>query len=62
MKKFLCIIHTKTGHVIKATEISDKNDRQIEKMEQARNINLNHDEYHTAILSEDELNQAKTKG
>lgn len=59
MKKFLCIIHTKTGQIIKSTGVTDKSERQIEKMEEARNINLNKEEYHTAILTEDELNQRR---
>lgn len=51
MKK-IQVIETETGHVEHQIDVSDKSERQIEKVEDGLNINLNHEVYHTLIVSE----------
>ena len=44
---YLEIVNYKTGEVSKRIDVTDKSDRQIDKIDRAMNINLNHQEWYT---------------
>ena len=55
-KKYLEIINIDTDAVAKRIDVTGKNDRHIEKIEDGMNINLNHNVYYTNLnVSEGEL-------
>ena len=46
MKKHIEVYHAQSGDVVKSIDVSDKSDRQIDKIERGVMINLNHNEYY----------------
>jgi hypothetical protein len=56
--KYIEIIKMDNKEVVKRSDVSDKSDRSIERIEMGMNINLNHKEYMTNINeSETELTE-----
>ena len=44
------IVSYKTGKSVKTFDVSDKSERQIDKIDSGININLNHDKFYTRQL------------
>lgn len=49
MKTYVEIIETATGKVVDRIDVSERDERGIDKVERGVNINLNHEEYHTEV-------------
>ena len=53
MSKYIVIMERETNNIIHEVDVTGKNDRTIDNIEDGMNINLNHDLYFTT-LQEDE--------
>lgn len=52
MKKYLEIVAYENEEVIRQMDVTEKTDREIDKIESGLNINLNHSEYFTRLKTE----------
>ena len=52
-KRVLRVVKTSTDEVVKEFDVSDKTERQIEKLEAGLLINLNHDEFYISDSKHD---------
>lgn len=49
-RKYIEVIRYSDKEVVKRMDVSDKNDRAIDRIDSGININMNHEEYYTMIV------------
>ena len=49
MKCSICIIEYETGKTVKEIDVTGKTDRQVEKVDDGLQINLNHERFYTRL-------------
>ncbi len=48
-EKYIDIIEHSTGNVVEQIDVSGRSDRQVERVDNGININMNHEMYYTLI-------------
>lgn len=48
---YIQIIETASGKVVSRVDVTGSSERTIERIESGMNINLNHDQYHTDVVT-----------
>lgn len=54
MKKYIEIVAYGSDEVVKRLEVTGKSNREIERIDRGMNINLNHEDYYTREVSDDD--------
>lgn len=49
MKKVIQVVQNEDGEVIHEVDVTDKSDRQIDKVDSGINRNLNHEHFYTCV-------------
>lgn len=52
-ERYLCVIKTATGEVIHRVRVTGKSERDVERIERAMQINLDHSKFHTVERDDD---------
>jgi hypothetical protein len=56
MKRYIEIVETKTDKIVLRSDVTEKSEKNIERIEYGMNINLNHSKFFTRVIdSEKEL-------
>jgi hypothetical protein len=58
MKNYICVIRYSNGEIVKKVDVTGMAERMVDKVDRGMNINLNHDEFYTTEMNDEELKEA----
>lgn len=58
MKTYLVVKSFETDEIVEKIDVTGQSERSIDRTDRGLNINLNHEEYYTAVINEEQDEEA----